>query len=418
MALKTKGKNNDYIQKSNRSLILRLLTKKPVCSRSELARQTGLTQASITKIISKMIDTGIVSETGLIEGTNGHRSIGITLNADRYCVMGIKIARGSFDIAVFNFRGELIEQHHTPLSLSGGARAAMDGILRAAKQMLCPRNNLLAIGVAVPGPYLSKTGRFAVISESFGWENINIIEEFAQNFDIPVCIEHDANAGALALWRRRADTEQGVLVNFLAGEGVGAGIVVDGRILRGSSGIAGEVGHMSVNVHGPRCVCGNYGCLEGYASSLHFEKQVQSLLPSHPESLLHREPAVTADAIFRCMARGDAFCREQVEAVGTNIGCGIANIVYLYDPDEIVLTDVMRGGGTVLLDAIRTTVQQRVLPIIYSGLTIRLDDGSIDPILEGAAALALERVLDEPERICRTAEEAENVEGEGNSEAL
>ena len=78
----------------------------------------------------------------------------------------------------------------------------------------------------------------------------------------------------------------------------------------------------------------------------------------------------------------------------------------------------MRGGGTVLLDAIRTTVQQRFLPIIYSGLTIRLDDGSIDPILEGAAALALERVLDEPERICRTAEEAENVEGEGNSEAL
>lgn len=395
------GKNNEYIQRENQRVILQILSEQEFCTRAELSRKTGLTQAAITKIISRLIEKGVVQETGLVEGRGGRRSIGISLNADKYKIMGVKIARKSFDVAIFNFRSELLQQVHKIINISLGARSAVESIRQEMQQMIREHSNVVAIGIAVPGPYLSKKGRVAIMSEFSGWEEINICEEFANTFDLPVFIEHDANAGALALWHYKKERHgSGTLVHFLASEGIGAGVVMDGHLLRGSSGIAGEVGHMSINMHGPKCACGNCGCLEGYSSSIAFAKRTKELLRKHPESSLRNEKRITAATIFAHMNAGDAFSQERVRDVGRYIGYGLANVTYLYDPDEIVITDIMTGGGEVMLNAIKETVQQRVLPELYENISIRLERAEVDVILAGAAALATEGILAQPEILC------------------
>ena len=405
--MERRGINNLDQQKANRSLVLHILADHDASTRVEISRETGLTQASITKIISEMIDTGLVSETGPVDGRHGHRSIGISLNGEKLAVMGVKIARKSFDVAVFDFRGKL---RKTDPAL--GARHAVERIRRQMQELMGVHPNILAIGIAVPGPFLSREGRVALMSEFSGWEQIDINEEYSRCFDIPIYIEHDANAGAMAIWRREKRTG-GVLVHLLASEGVGAGVMVNGAILRGSNGTAGEVGHMSINASGPRCSCGNRGCLEGYTSALAFAKTVQGAAAEHPESSLAGEREITAETVFRHARAGDALAIRSVREVGKWFGYGIANIVYLYDPDEIVITDIMTGGGDIMLDAIRETVKQRVLPEIYQGLTIRMETSRVDCILSGAADVAIERVLRDPDLVSRACRRWDRLQSAG-----
>lgn len=399
-SLKKEGKNNEHIQLSNRSLILRLLSQKRICTRAELAIVTGLTQAAITKIVAELIDTNVIREIGLIEGKLGRRSIGITLNADNYNVIAVKIARKSFSVGVFNLRGELVEQVYTVIDGLKSAENVLEQIKLAIREYLQKHQNVYALGIAVPGPYLSNEGRVAVMSEFFGWENLDIRDEFCSTFDLPIYFEHDANAGALALWHYGGyDASEHVLVHFLASEGIGAGIVENGHVQRGCNGIAGEVGHMSIDMNGIKCVCGNHGCLETFCSALSFARWVKEDLRAHPESSLNSETSITAKTIFEHMHRGDDFCIEEVRKVGVYIGYGMANIVNIYDPNRIVMTDIMTGGGETMLESIRETVKDRVLPVLYDKLQISIGMLEQDAILVGAATIAIQETLKHAEQL-------------------
>lgn len=394
------GRNFESMHNFNRSLILRILSKSKTCTRSQLAKNTGLTQASISKIISGMIDVGVVQESGLTTGKLGRRSISISLNRDICKVLAVKIARRSFDVAVFKLGGELVEQHHQPLNTSDGPHAAIEEILQTARRYCDKYEDIDAIGVAVPGPYLRNQGKIAIMSEFLGWDKIDIRDAFSSEFDLPVRIEHDANASALAEWSYGTkNSEGGMMVSFLASEGIGAGIINNGAILQGVDGVAGEVGHMSIDINGKRCVCGNCGCLELYCSSLSFAKWVGEELKENPESSLNAEREITAEIIFEHMRSGDRFSIDSVKKVGRYIGCGMANIVYLYNPKEIVVTDIMTGGGQVLIEAAKDAVRERTLAPLNEHLDIRLTTLPYDTILMGAAALATETLLDQPSRL-------------------
>lgn len=185
-----------------------------------------------------------------------------------------------------------------------------------------------------------------------------------------------------------------MLVHLLASEGIGAGVVIGGKIISGYRGIFGEIGHMSINAMGPRCLCGNRGCLEMYCSALALVRDVQAGLPEHPESSLTSEQKITAEVIFRHMNAGDAYSRSAVLRTGHSLGCGVANLVNIYDPKEIVISDVMSGGGEVMLQAIRESAKERLLPEVWRDLTIRYSAVPEDLILYGAASVAIDKILE------------------------
>ena len=388
------GKNSFDIQESNRVSVLRILSKEDVLTRADLSRMTGLKQATITNIINDLLSSGVVSETGTLKGNLGRRSIGIRLNAENFNVVGIKIARRSYSVGIFNIKNQLLDKTYQKLEPSTGASAVLQSLVADARRLIDKYGSCCAIGVAVPGPYLRREGRIAVMTEFVGWEKIDIYKKLSDAFEQPVFVEPDANAGALGEWNCSANIgSDDVLVHLLASEGIGSGVVIDGKIISGYRGIFGEVGHMSINVMGARCVCGNCGCLEMYCSALAFVKDVLAELPKHPESTLNSEKKVTADTVFHHMRQGDSFALSAVKRVGRYLGYGIANIVNIYDPKEIVISDIMSGGGEVMMYAIKEAAKERLLPEVYKDLIIRYSSVE-DLILYGAATVAIDKILE------------------------
>ncbi|WP_101697546.1 ROK family transcriptional regulator [Clostridium minihomine] len=394
----TIGKNNSDLPEMNRSAVVKILQQQEVCSRADIARQTGLTQAAITKIVASMMEMGIVSEAGIITGCDNRRSIGLRLNAGKHQIIGVKFARQMFAVGVFDISGKIYTQTETKYSLEENPQKVLSAMKKQIHDMLKKYENVVSIGLAVPGPYLRDEGRIAVVTRMTAWHTINFIEEFKEEFHKPVFIEHDANAGALAEWLFGGHAQSAsTLAYFLVGEGVGAGIIERGTLFRGMQGSACEIGHVSVDVHGPRCECGNYGCLEMYCSASALWKKAQTHVPEClPNGTLQSCDA--CNAVFQAAWAGHQKALDVVRETAEYIGYGCVTLINAYNPDIIIIGDVMSQGGDLLMPTIQKVVQQRVIPELYNRVQIKISTLTIDPTLYGAAATATNKVLQLPSK--------------------
>ncbi|NCB36328.1 MAG: ROK family protein, partial [Clostridia bacterium] len=294
---------------------------------------------------------------------------------------------------VFDISGHIYTQKETTYTGETTPKQVLDDIRSQIQQALDSYPNVVAIGLALPGPYLKQEGRIAVMTQLPAWREINFIEEFQGRFNRPVFIEHDANAGALAEWLfEDYEHPPKTMAYFLVGEGVGSGVIDHGNLLLGALGTASEIGHISVDVHGPRCECGNYGCLEMFCST---HAMLEMASREAPECFPPHQPK-TCNAVFQAAERGNAAAQDVVRKIGEYIGYGCVTLINAYNPDIIVIGDAITGGGERLLEAIRSVVSQRVLPEIYDKVQIKLSGLKVDPTLYGAAAVATDMVLQLP----------------------
>lgn len=390
------GNNNSDLTEMNRSAIVKILQRRDVCSRADIARYTGLTQAAITKIVAVLIEMDIVSEVGSIKGSGNRRSIGLRLNADRHQVIGVKFARHMFAVGVFDISGKIYTQTETEYPIEEDQRAVLSAMKKLIHDTLKEYENVVAIGLAVPGPYLREEGRIAVVTQMPTWHNINFIEEFAQEFNMPVFIEHDAKAGALASWWFGEQAQPvHTLAYFLVGDGVGAGVIERGELLLGVQGAASEIGHISVDVHGPRCECGNYGCLELYCSASAMLKLARERVPEcFGDGQMKNHDA--CNAVFEAARAGNSGALEVVREIAQYIGYGCVTIINAYNPDLIIIGDSVSQGGDLLLPTIEQVVKERVIPELHAKVQIKISTLKVDPTLYGAAAIATDKILQLP----------------------
>jgi len=205
-----------------------------------------------------------------------------------------------------------------------------------------------------------------------------------------VFLEHNANAGAYAhMWDLKDAYRDDILVYIAAGQGIGAGIVMDGKIYKGALGTSGEIGHMTIDRNGKPCACGNKGCLERYASSLELVKAV------------YGDQAGRAGCNFEDVERrireGDQFCMDCYQRACESLGIGIINIVNVINPDIIIIGDDMARPDPERMEAvIRETVREGILADVWEGLTLSISTYQGDPILTGAAIVAIDRIFDSP----------------------
>lgn len=393
------GKNLDDLQDINRALMINLLREKGSCSRADLAKASGLKQASITKIIRDLMEAGIVLETGFTEGAKGRRSIGLTLNCAQYKVVAVKLSRRTITSCVYDISGKKYSVGATAQEIAMDPYYTLDSIVAHIKARLEEHPEALAIGVALPGFYLRKKDQMALIMDyTTSWHEVSIRREIQKHFTIPVFVEHDANAGALAHWSYGKDRtpERKVLLHLVASEGIGAGVIVDGKVFSGSQGIAGEAGHLSIDYDGRPCECGSRGCMQQYCSSVAFERRVKELLPQHPHSLLSQFSEVSVQDVFFAMRQKDTFACEMVREVGRYIGYGLMALVFLFNPDVIVISDLMSEGGELMLDSARQVLRERLLPVLYDDLELKYSEVEDDLILLGAGAVAVSKILSHP----------------------
>lgn len=398
------GKNHGDVASENKSSIIKYLRRSGVCSRAQIAQAVGLTQASISKIIAQLKREDIVFETGFITGAKGRRSVGVALNTMCKRVLGVRISRRSFAVGLFDLSGKMYENVSGQFSANTTLRSVIDRIKDISRNFLGNYKDIAAIGVAVPGPFNKKTDEIALTTSmaTSDWTNVRLREAFGEDLPVKVVFCHDAIAGALANWwfGSKVDKFRSTLAHFLVGEGVGVGFIENGVVHESAMGISSELGHVSVDVDGPQCACGNKGCLELFCSTFAFLDDVNRRLaePGGNVSILARLSSVTVQDVFTAAAAGDRLAVEAVDRVGRYIGYGVVNLINIYAPDVVVISNEMAKGGQQILDRVREVVRERVLPSTAEGVAIELEDEWLlnDPVLFGAGAVAINYCLEDP----------------------
>ncbi len=383
------------ISENNRSRILQYLYHNGISSRAQIAKAIELTPAAITKITAKLLSQNVIEETGDMEGSKNRRSIGLNLNCGKYHVIGVKFARSLVQIAVFDLKCNRISLTDLPTVNEERIPETIEHTRETIAQLIREDSSIVAIGMAVPGPYLVEEGHTALVSSMQGWRKVNFIKEFNDAFSVPVFVEQDARAGALAQFLFNPAMQKGSLAYYLLGEGIGLGVITDGNIYYGAHGTATEVGHISVDVNGKPCDCGNVGCLERYCSAVAIHEILNSnrdIVPGSPY-MTHAQACV---ALFQKASTGDARARKLVNEVAQYIGYGVVTIINAFNPTHIVLGDIVSQAGQQLLDKVRTVVAERTIAEIGRETDITLSELPTDATVTGAAAVAITNFLEHP----------------------
>jgi len=398
MVARASGANSDSLQQMNRNLVLSLMRRSHVTTRADIAKATGLKGATITNIVADFITAGIIVETGSVEGGKGRRSIGISLDNDKFQIIAVRLSRLNFKIRIYSLHGESLYGESIAIDMNSDVRLTIDLMKAKLREFLAMNTRTtLAIGIALPGPYMKSKNTILQISDFHGWEGVNIAEEIESEFKIPTAVEHDAKSSALAEWWYGSYSgSSSTLLNIIAGQGNGAGLISHGNIVSGAHGTAGEFGHCSISFDGPLCDCGNHGCLDLYCSTRVLKNTIQNKIKEYPESLLYGKP-LNEESIALAVSLGDPLAVQEVRNVSRYLGYGFVNAINIYDPDLIVVGDELANiGGDILLEEVRNVVHERVLPGLSGEVEIVISTLQ-EPILLGAMTVAMDKVFHEME---------------------
>ncbi|MBM6700306.1 ROK family transcriptional regulator [Bifidobacterium pullorum subsp. saeculare] len=392
------------VSETNRSRILTHLHRHGVCSRAQIAKALGLTPAAVTKITARLIEAGVIRETGAPGGRN-RRAIGLELAADAFHVIGVKFARSLVQVGVFDLNGTRLALETLPPVTDETVPRTVGEVRRTVAGLIERDPRIVAVGMAVPGPYLREVGRTALVSTMQGWRTVNFLDEFSGAFPAPVFIEQDARAGALAQTLFGASpavatvttataADDTCLAYYLLGEGVGLGVVDHGRLVNGAQGTATEVGHISIDVNGRPCDCGNRGCLERYCSTPAIHAMVDDAgIVEGSAAMSH---AQACRALFALAQEGDARARGLVREVGHAVGYGLVIIANAFNPSRIVIGDIVAEAGPLLLEAAREVMDERVIAEVTQATEVTASALPTDAAVLGAGAIAITRFLERP----------------------
>ena len=396
------GKNLTDLLDMNRAQILKYLAHHPECSRAELGAITGLTLPSITKIVRGLQENGIIYETGFAEGKKGRRSVGLSISYDKFKVLAVKLSWQRLKISIFDISGEKYgEDISFPFesitldSIENIMTILIDGIRQFQNEF----PEIVAIGLAVPGPFYKKDGSLLLPPYTKNPEKriyYSIEEKLKEKISLPVFIEHDADAGALAYWwfYTSCDREQGIM-NIIASAGIGGGIVENGNVFSWNHGNSCELGHISIKYDGRKCHCGSTGCIDAYSSFRSIQELASQMLPDYPDSALGKHPSISVQTFFSAVKQKDTLAIKLLKDAGRYLGYAIVSLLSVFNPDIVLISDIMAMGGDLFLDEIKNAMIS--VQSTFSRIPeLHLFDPTQDLVLLGAATIAINSILSEP----------------------
>ncbi|KQY56552.1 MULTISPECIES: ROK family transcriptional regulator [unclassified Nocardioides] len=316
-------------------------------TQAELARITGLAPATVSNIVRDLAGAGLVST----EPGSGRRGTTIRIARAAGVVAGVDFGHSHLSVGLGDLAGNVIAERRQPLD---PAHTHDEGLTLARSLMteLCEEAGIdepvRNIGMGLPAPIVAGLVRSSAILP--GWVGVNAREVATAAFDSPVHIENDANLAALAEHRQGAARDHATSVLIKISSGVGAGVILEDRLFRGSSGSAGEIGHLTLDAQGPVCRCGSRGCLEAYASV----GAVQDLL-------VGQFPDASIDDIIAAAREGNVSALRTFEDAGLHVGWGVASVVNLLNPDIVLIGGDMARAGDLLLDSVRVGLRRHAL---------------------------------------------------------
>ncbi|MEO0592289.1 MAG: ROK family transcriptional regulator [Myxococcota bacterium] len=380
----------------HRRMLIRLLWESGDMSRAEVARQTGLSRSTVSSIVSELIDRQLVSEIGSGSSSGGRKPILLSLADDDFVIAGIDVGASHVAVAITNLRCEIREWRHERHDVRNDPAGTLKLVTKMALDALhnseLSFERLIGVGLAMPSPMVEgePNGLSSVIMPK--WAGYDLRQALRRLIRAPVFMDNDANLGALAEHWWGAGRGEKHLVYIKLATGIGAGLVLNGEVYHGSSGIAGEVAHTSVEPDGPLCICGQRGCLGLVAGSAMMLRRVREQIEAGRESSL-TDGNLTPSRLVEAALAGDGLAVETVQRAGHVIGIGIANLVNVLDPGLVVLGGELSSAGHVLLGPLVASARSRSLSTAIAPTRIVTTQLGERDIALGAATLVLREAL-------------------------
>ncbi len=387
------------VRRGNLGRVLRLLRDEGPRSRARIAEETGLNKATVSSLVAELADRGLVT-TGDVHrgGAVGRPGLLVELDGRGVCAIGVELNVDFVAVLVLDLRGDVLFEQRVGLDVPAlGADGTLDEVARLVEQARAATSHATPAGltVAVPGLVRSVDG-VVTLAPNIGWHDVPVLAGLTARIGpgCPVRVENDANLSAIAEWVMGPEARTPDLV-YLTGEvGVGGGVIVDGRLLRGTAGFAGEVGHNPQGDPDVVCGCGRRGCWEtavGLGALLRAAADPDDPVHDSSRDLETRLALIAARA-----DAGDQRTLDALEEVGSALGTGAAVLINFVDPQVVLLGGYFAVLGRFLVEPMTAKLRRRVFADDLAGTRVVLSTLGFTAAVLGGAHVALESVFDDP----------------------
>lgn len=369
-------------------------------SRHGVAERLGFSKSKANGLIAGLVEQGLLAEAGLQRSSGGRRAENLQLNDALGVLIGIDIGATSLDIAVLGPDLRPLAQHTEATDVRQGPGVVLARVRVLMRELLArcghTAKQVMGIGIGVPGPVNFQIGQLVNPPLMPAWDGFSIRDALREEYAAPVFVDNDVNLMALGeLWRLKRSLQNFLVIKV--GTGIGCGIVVHGEVYRGAAGSAGDVGHICVDQEGPRCHCGNVGCVEVMAAGPAITRMaVQAAEAGESELLAERlRSQGRLDAVDVGLAgrAGDAAANGIIQRAGNLLGQMLASVVNFFNPSHVFIGGGITHIGPLFLAAVRQSVYQRSLALSTRHLEIQYTPLGPQAGLIGAGALAMQETL-------------------------
>ncbi|SES78303.1 N-acetylglucosamine repressor [Thorsellia anophelis DSM 18579] len=349
----------DLVKQINLGTVFRLLDKEEPISRIQLAKLSQLAPASITKIIRQFSEIGLIKEVATQVSTGGRRAVSLALNKHSLRALAIRLGRRNMTLGMYDLSAKLIKEHTIPISGLNQQAVESELVLHTEQfltQCTCDQNNLIAISITLPG-IITDVVHYMPHMKVNQWD---IAARLKQHFKVNAFIGHDIRSLALAehYFGVTASCKDSIFIRIH--NGIGAGIIVDGKMFSGKKGHLGEIGHIQMEPSGIQCHCGHIGCLETILSNRTIEQEAQKRIEAGLNTSIPSNPDIH-DVIKKALL-GDELALDLINRAGYYLGKVIAQLVNLLNPEKIVLSGELTQAHSLLLPNIKKLIQSESLP--------------------------------------------------------
>ncbi|WP_431804073.1 ROK family transcriptional regulator [Halobacillus andaensis] len=378
----------------NRSVILNKIRTDGPISRAAIAKETKLTPPTVSSIVKELLDSELVVESAQGQSNGGRKPTMLIINAKNFYVIGLDVGPTLLKSILTDLNGTIIEESHSAILTPTSNEELLQLMKKTITELInYDREKIIGIGVGMHGVVDVESGT-SLYAPNLQLRDIPIKNVLENEFGITVKVENDARAMALGeVWfGDGSGTDNIVAVNL--GRGIGAGIIINGELFHGESSIAGEIGHMTIDIRGPKCTCGNYGCLQTLASGPAIAERAAREMAIGKNSSLENKVGNDLDQIdgkmvYEAALEGDSLCVSVLNEAGIYLGIGLVNLIHTLNPTKVIIGGGVSNAGDFLLDSLKDTIQRRALTKSAKHTKVLLSTFSEHATTLGAVSLIL-----------------------------
>lgn len=386
---------------NKRSVIDMIRTKGPI-NKAEIARVTDLSIPTVMKLTDEFIKNGLIHVTGKGESSGGKRPELLEFISNVYYIVGVDVGRNTLKALIMDLDGSVISKKVKSTGDDTSPEIVIKSLIELIEMTIADsgiqREKILGMGIGMPGLLDIESG-LVLFSPDFQWENVDLVEPIQNYFSMSIHLENSNRAQAMGEKWFGAGINSDYFICVNIGHGIGSAIVEQGEFYRGSCGSSGELGHITMEKNGPRCECGNYGCLEVLASGHAIAEKAKDQIKSGSTSqildmAMGSIENIDAKVVFEASKLGDPLAKGLVKDAVEYIGIGLATYINLLDPDMIILAGGVVNAGDVLIDGIKEVIKVRQMKFAGRKVKIRVAKLGADATAVGAASLVLKRFIE------------------------